>query len=206
MHEGIEVDQVGPGLFVWQRYDPKLKADLSSTAVATAAGFHLIDPIPLQLETLKSTLGPVKVAGVIVTNGNHGRAAVDVAETFRVQIYAHEEARLAAGLPVGADISEGYKISGDLTVVTIKGAAPGEVAIYGDREGGTMIVGDALINFGSHGFSFLPLKYCSNAKQMRKSLRKLLDFGFERILFAHGTPILTDGRHRLAELLDEKKR
>ena len=63
-------------------------------------------------------------------------------------------------------------------------------------DGGTLIVGDALINFEPHGFAFLPPKYCSNPKQMRRSLRKLLDYDFERMLFAHGTPILHGARAR----------
>ena len=36
---------------------------------------------------------------------------------------------------------------------------------------------------------------------MRQSLEKLLDYSFERILFAHGTPILSGGRARVEQLL-----
>ena len=89
-----------------------------------------------------------------------------------------------------------------MQVVGIEGAAPGEIALYCRKRRRDAIVGDALINFGAHGFTFLPGKYCSNAKLMRKSLRRLLDFHFERILFAHGMPIIERGRDRLEELLD----
>jgi hypothetical protein len=37
---------------------------------------------------------------------------------------------------------------------------------------------------------------------MRESLRKLLDYNAERILFAHGMPILSRARGRLRQLLD----
>ncbi len=63
-------------------------------------------------------------------------------------------------------------------------------------------MGDAVINFGSHGFSFLPAKYCLDHRLMRKSLRKLLDYGVDRMLFAHGTPVLSRARERLRRLLD----
>ena len=66
---------------------------------------------------------------------------------------------------------------------------------------GTLIFGDALINMGSNGFSFLPNKYCFNPKLMRRSLRKVLDYPCERILFAHGTPILSQAKSRLTNLL-----
>ena len=39
-------------------------------------------------------------------------------------------------------------------------------------------------------------------KEMRRSLRKLLDYKAERILFAHGTPILSGASDRLQKLLD----
>jgi len=71
-------------------------------------------------------------------------------------------------------------------------------------DGGTLIVGDALINFESYGFTFLPAKYCSNQKQMRRSLRKLLDYRAQRMLFAHGTPILSDASERLRGLLESR--
>jgi glyoxylase-like metal-dependent hydrolase (beta-lactamase superfamily II) len=63
-------------------------------------------------------------------------------------------------------------------------------------------VGDALINFEPHGFTLLPAKYCSNQKQLLRSLRKLLDYKAERILFAHGTPVLSGAGERLRGLLD----
>jgi glyoxylase-like metal-dependent hydrolase (beta-lactamase superfamily II) len=64
-----------------------------------------------------------------------------------------------------------------------------------------VIVGDALINFEPHGFDLLPPKYCTNQKRMIRSLRRLLDLDFKRIFFAHGNPIVTRARDRLASLL-----
>jgi glyoxylase-like metal-dependent hydrolase (beta-lactamase superfamily II) len=64
-----------------------------------------------------------------------------------------------------------------------------------------MVVGDALINFEPHGFGLLPAKYCLDPSLMRQSLRKLLDYAFDRMLFAHGTPILSGARARLERLL-----
>jgi len=63
-------------------------------------------------------------------------------------------------------------------------------------------MGDALINFQPYGFTFLPGKYCSNEKEMRRSLRKLLTCKTQRMLFAHGLPILSRASDRLRQLLD----
>jgi glyoxylase-like metal-dependent hydrolase (beta-lactamase superfamily II) len=92
-------------------------------------------------------------------------------------------------------------IGGELEVTAIDGAARGEIALYHAANGGTLVIGDALINFEPYGFTFLPEKYCQDPKQMRNSLRKLLRFNAERILFAHGMPILSRASDRLRQLL-----
>jgi len=85
--------------------------------------------------------------------------------------------------------------------IEIPGGPAGETAIYQASDGGSVIIGDALINFEPYGFAFLPKKYCANEKQMRRSLRRLLDYDFERMLFAHGTPIMQSARKKLEQLL-----
>ena len=109
----------------------------------------------------------------------------------------------ALGLGAINEVEDGSELARDVTVVSIDGAAPGEIALWSGVDGGTVVIGDALINFGAHGFTFLPGKYCSNARLLRKSLRKLLDYRFECLLFAHGLPILSHGRSRLEQLLQQ---
>ena len=197
-----EFVQIGPTLFFWQNYDPAVKADLFSTALATPAGIVLVDPIPLhdsQLHLL-SQRGPV--AGVVVTNANHHRAAISYADQFSASIFA-----LRASFPDKkpsrfVEIESGTKVNGELEVIAIEGAVAGEIALYQPANGGTLITGDALINFEPYGFTFLPRKYCTNEKTMRRSLRKLLTYQTERMFFAHGTPILAGAGARLQQLLE----
>ncbi len=47
MPRAQELDEVSPGIFVWQAYDSKVKADLFSTALETDSGAYIVDPIPL---------------------------------------------------------------------------------------------------------------------------------------------------------------
>ena len=201
MNPPVELHEVWPGLFIWQRYDAAVKADLFSTGISTAAGLYLVDPIASGDSAIAGRLAEASVAGVIATNANHDRAVADFARRYSAPIYVHREARGAIEPPDMVEIVPGADTPPGLATVGIEGAAPGEIAIHEPRDGGTLIIGDALINFGAHGFTFLPAKYCSNPRLMRKSLRKLLDYNFERILFAHGTPIVANARARLAELL-----
>ena len=203
MSPAPDVDLVAPGVFIWQNYDPAVKADLFSTAIETESGLFIVDPIELDEGALHFLTNGRKVAGIIISSANHIRAAGQFARNFSARVFAHPELATKSEFGVDVALSENEKPARDLRVIFIDGAAVGEIALHCEREEGTLILGDALINFGSHGLDFLPAKYCSNAKQMRRSLRKLLDLDFERIFFAHGTPILVSARARLEALLNK---
>ena len=198
----VELQRVCPSLVIWTRYAPEVKAELFATAVPTERGAFLVDPIPVDAETLREALAPAEVRGVVVTNENHARAAAETASAFGVEVFAHRETQAAVDLPGAREIADGEQFAPGMMAIAIDGAPAGEIAIYADADGGSLIVGDALINMGSYGFTFLPAKYCRNHKQMRRSLRKLLDYDFQRITFAHGLPIVARAKDRLTSLLE----
>lgn len=197
-----EIDTVAPGIFVWQRYDPAVKADLFSTALDTPSGGYLVDPIALGAKGFEEIRRRTRVIGVIATNANHARAAAEFTKAFSVPMLVHHTLVGVDEFSGATGVREDETISSCLKIITIDSGPAGEIALHCDQDGGILVVGDALINFGPYGFGFLPAKYCSNAKQMRRSLRKLLDYRFERLLFAHGMPILSGARDRLERLLD----
>jgi hypothetical protein len=193
--------QITPSLFTWQAYDGSVKADLFSSAIVTTRGIFLVDPIPLEREALDDLAGSGGVAGIVVTNGNHLRAATHYSAKFSRPIFAAPAAFSDTSL-VFRHVADGDKIGDELRVIEIEGAGIGEIALYHGAVDGTLIVGDALINFEPYGFTFLPRKYCSDEKEMRRSLRKLLAYEAGKMLFAHGLPILSGASDRLQGLLD----
>lgn len=201
-----DIDAIASDLAVWHAYDPAVRAELYSTCLAITGGIYLIDPIPLQKQALDQLIGSCGIAGIIVTNSNHHRAGVQFAQQLAVPIFAHREAFPNDQRSSWRTIADGEEICEGLHVIGIEGAPPGEIVLHYTGYGGTLIVGDALINFEPHGFTFLPAKYCSNQKQMRQSLRKLLEDRAERMFFAHGVPILSDATERLRHLLDNQSR
>ena len=200
MIEAVDLVSLGNLLWLWQAYDPAVKADLSSSAAKSEGRLFLIDPIPLAPAPLAELSANGTVAGVLVTNSNHPRAAVAFARRLRTTIFAAEP---VTGEFEGAQAQPfaGGEIMPGVAAIPIEGAASGEMAFHFAENGGTLVIGDALINFEPYGFTLLPAKYCSNQRQMQGSLRQLLDWPFERLLFAHGQPILTSARTRLETLL-----
>jgi hypothetical protein len=202
MPRAEEVDEVSPGIFVWQAYDTQVKADLFSTALAAPAGLCVVDPIPLAPEGLLTLRAQnPKPAGIFVTNANHARAAMDFAQSLSVPIYVHDELHGSPDFPQATGIHDGEVFSKGLTAIAIDGGPSGEMALHHNDNEGTLVVGDSLINFEPHGFGLLPAKYCLDPKLMRRSLGKLLDYTFARMFFAHGGPILFGARARVERLL-----
>ena len=200
MTEADDLLSLSDLLWLWQAYDASVKADLFATAAKSRGRLFLIDPIPLAQARLAELMTHGSAAGILVTNSNHPRAAALFARQlgttiFAAEVVTHEFTGLNSQSVLGGEIVPG------LAAIPIEGAAPGEMAFHFAEDGGTLVVGDALIHFEPYGFTLLPAKYCSNHKQMRRSLRQLLDWPFERLLFAHGSPIMVSARARLETLL-----
>jgi hypothetical protein len=200
-----EVDQVAPGVFIWQVYDKSVKAELFSTGLETATGTYLVDPVPLGAEPLAGFQAQRKVSGIFVTNVNHIRAAREFATLFAVPIFVNAKLHGTADFPEATALQDRKVFSEGLTGIAIDGGPLGEMALHYDDAGGTLVMGDALINFEPHGFGLLPAKYCQNARRMRQSLEKLLEYSFERMFFAHGTPLLSGARARVEQLIGKRR-
>ena len=195
-----EIQQVNARLYFWQGYEPAVKTDLSSHAFLTPHGWLLVDPIPLRDEPFAELLAQNPVAAIVLTSGNHERAAADFQKKCAAPIIAYTDAQGEFSITVDRCIKDGDDVCG-LTAIHLPGFAAGEVALHSALDSGTLLVGDALINLPSHGFAMLPDKYCASPKTARASLQKLLQFPFEVMTFAHGLPIIASAKKRLIDLL-----
>ncbi len=201
MVQAADIQAITPALTVWQVYDPAVKAELYSTALRVDDHLLLVDPIPLADSALEELTASASIRSVILTNANHARAAaLFAAKSGRAILASAATASLLFDLGIQT-VAAGDQVGGNTEVIAIAGAAKGEIALHFKSDGGAMVVGDALIHFEPNGFALLPAKYCSEQKTMRHSLRQLLDFSFERLLFAHGTPIVSSARSKLEALL-----
>jgi len=142
-----------------------------------------------------------EIAGVVVTNENHERTALQYAREFRVPIFADPAVPEADTWPRTQPLSTAGLDCPGLAAVSLPGAPAGETALHYSENGGTLVIGDAVINLQPYGFVPLPAKYCPDDRLMRQSLKNLLHYRFERILFAHGTPIVANAHSRLEQLL-----
>ncbi len=189
-------------LATWDAHSFESKVDCHSSALGVDGQLYFVDPIPLRRELLAELAQTAAPAAVLLTSGNHARAAELYKKQLAIPIYAHANAREELGIDLDGEFL--HTSTAELNafeVVALPGAAAGEVAIFTPLDGGIMVVGDALINLPPGGLSLLPEKYCSDARELRRSLAGLLDYAFEKMLFAHGTPIVSGARGKLEALL-----
>jgi len=199
MTRADEIHRVTPSLFVWQAYEPAVKCDLTSAALKTDRGFILVDPILLEAEALEELLGEGTPVLIVCTSANHARGASDFRKRFGAKIAAHRAAETELEVTADQWIDDEARLLDAVEVCAVPGASPGEIAL---RYGEVVCLGDAVIHLPDHGFALLPEKYCTDAKLLRQSLRKLLRWEFSVLTFAHGLPLTTQARGRLASLLD----
>lgn len=194
-----EIQQVTADVVFWQAYEPEVKVDLCSCAVRGKAGWVIVDPISLSQDALREFGEVVKPVAIVLTNGNHARAAAEFRERCGVPVLAHADAVPELEIPVDEELAKGSVVAGDLTVISLPGAGAGEIALH--SPGKSLHIGDALINLEPHGLGFLPEKYCRDAKEMKRSLAKLPPLDFSLVTFAHGLPLVAKARTRLSQIL-----
>ena len=193
-----EYDEVRPGLYYWQVYEPAVKTDLSCCAVETREGLVFCDPAPLGPQPLAELTAGRKPRGIVLTNGNHERNAAVLARQYEIEIWAATRAR--GEVAATRWFEPGERLFGEMDAVSLAGFAPGETALW---IGETLILGDAIINIAPYGFAVLPEKYCADAKAGRESLKQLLLRRVSVLCFAHGLPIVSGAQPKLDRLLDQ---
>ena len=193
-----EIVETAPGVWIWHALDESIRTELFSTAVLAEDGVVVIDPIDASQAVL-TRLGKLgAVAAVVLTNGNHSRAAARFRERFSAPVLAHSESVGELTLPVDGILRVDRPLAGSLEVIELPGAGMGEVAL---RSGsGWLHFGDAVINLEDTGLALLPPKYCVDSEQLRQSLQNLKGLQFQSATFAHGMPLLDDARARICGL------
>src|SRR5436309_13107613 len=118
MTAATDLDKIAADLFIWQAYDQAAKSDLFSSAIVTASGICIVDPIPLREAPFAQFHGQGVIAGVVITNASDLRESAQFAERFSVPIFAHRAVfpdRAPAQFSevvCGSEVSDGLNVTG----------------------------------------------------------------------------------------------
>jgi hypothetical protein len=191
--------EIVPGLVHWTAEHAPIGQRVSSYFLVPAG--VIIDPkVPDGgLDALAEVGRP---RHVVLTSGHHVRDSARFAEAFGCPIRASRPAAEHAGgaVPI-VTFADGEEVVPGVTGIEVGVLCPDEGALYLDAPGGALALADALYNAGGRPDFFPDALLGDDPVGVRAGLRqafaRLLARDFAHLLFAHGDPIVGEGRAAL---------
>jgi glyoxylase-like metal-dependent hydrolase (beta-lactamase superfamily II) len=182
-------------VYEWSHFSEEKQLNFNGHLIVAGERRLLIDPPPLSAEGLTAVSQGRPIDAIILTNRDHVREAVTYRGLFHTKILAPElDAPLMEIDPDGT-FSHGDQLPGGLSVIHLPdGKSPGESALLLKRDGGVLILGDALIGTPPGSLSFLPPDKFADMARAKAGVRRLLGYAFDTVLVGDGASILTDGK------------
>jgi hypothetical protein len=190
------IEDLGGGLWRWDLPHPEWRPGserVNCYVVRNGDDTVVIDP--LFGETTAEELDPLMTGTVTVaiTIPYHVRSAAEASKRWDAPIVGHPD--LANRLPGGLLVHEG---------------APGielfEIPQHKERPvavAGTLAIGDRFVGVEGGLRIWAQREFTDGYRtRLRRYLAPLLEHDFERVLVAHGEPVLRDGKAALTEALD----
>ena len=199
------IREISSGVWIWHAYEESVRTELYSTAVAAEFGLVIIDPIDLVHDAFHQLAKHAPAAAIVLTNGNHSRAAARFRERFGAPVFAHNDAVGELTTFVDGALRPGRPVAGSLEVLQLPGAGLGEIALFHRKAKGEchLHFGDALVNLDPHGLIVLPEKYCLSASLLAESLQSLPHEDLSLVTFAHGEPLLAPATEKIRSLVGQ---
>ena len=198
------IREVLPGVHHWTAIHPRIRLPVDS---------YYIEPARIVLDPLVPREGLEwferrTPSQIMLTNRHHLRHSERFAEAFGCPIRCaeaglHEFARgpKVEGFAFGEELAPG------ITALEVGAICPDDTAIHiRTAAGGALAFADGLTRPRGGGLSFVPGFLMGDdpaavRAELRESLRRLLDLDFDNLLFAHGEPLVGDGRIALREFV-----
>ncbi|MBC8001331.1 MAG: hypothetical protein H7X97_01970 [Opitutaceae bacterium] len=200
MQPAVMIEEVLPDVFRWEQYSPAHKVNLTSHAIIREGRIFVFDPIALVAEPMALLAARGSIAAIVLTNDNHERDAASWRDRCDIPIWAADEASLpwpgVRRFHRAEQNWEGWKLE------WLDGAAGGELAFRWNEQS-LVVCGDAIVNLPDRGLELLPEKYCRNQSQLKQSVRNWVAVPFERLLMAHGLPLMEEASQRVARLVSD---
>ena len=199
----MEPREVEPGLWYWTAPHPDWRGatdwpeDVGCVCCRAADAVVLIDPLLPPGEEAEfwafvdAFAAPV---AVLLTAPWHRRDAAAVAERYGTTVWAHELARPRLSFPTRSDA-----LPAGVEAFVPDGDDEGQVAFYLSAYH-ALVVAELFMGTGE-GLRLCPSPSLRDRDAFDRSLRRLLDLPIQRVLVAHGEPVLSNGRRKIADAL-----
>ena len=182
--------------------------------IRDAGVIALVDPLPLSDGEIREIEELGRPTHILATCNYHIRESETLRQRWGCKLCLQEEQLGDAEVAVDGTLRDGDLLWGLVQVVRVRNLRfPEEVAFLVREEGGLMIAGDAVCggrrDFGiPEGEIRIPLPgeffFPAGADAGRESLRGLLELPFEKMCFAHGTPVFDRPKEALERFIQDE--
>ncbi len=204
------MQEILPGILTWGATYEDKPWDLNGYAIRLDTGTVLVDPPEPEVGDWEKFDALRPITQVVLTNRDHARGV----ELFRARygaavVAGMEEVGPLAPVHVDLPVRDGALIAGVLRVIHLPGKSPGEIGLYFEPEqhalsrevGGIMLLGDAIIGHPPGSLGLIPESKMDDPAQLRRSLRRLLDFEFGVLLLCDGLSVPGGAKAKVRSLL-----
>jgi glyoxylase-like metal-dependent hydrolase (beta-lactamase superfamily II) len=194
-----------PDLFCWSEFDSERNIDFHSIAWIRPEGNVLVDPLPLSDHDWKHLQSLGGAEWIVVTNSDHIRASLEIAEKTGAQIVAPGGEKGTFPIEVHRWLFDRDSVVPGLNALALDGSkTPGELALV--LEETTLITGDLVRAHQAGSLMLLPDSKLVDKSQAIASVGRLAQFSqIEAVLVGDGWQIFRDGHIYLQELIDRIK-
>jgi hypothetical protein len=200
------VNEILPGVLHWTAFRETIGQPVQSYYLVEARA--LVDPMLPEggVEAFADRPAPERI---LLTNRHHYRASDPLREAFGCPVLCHE-----AGLHEfegGPDVdgfSFGDEVAPGVIAREVAAICPEETALHAAGPG-AMCFADGLIRYGGE-LGFVPDDLLGDDPEevkrgLRAAFRGLLQHDFDRLLVAHGDPLVGGGKAALAAFAEENR-
>ncbi len=190
-----------PDLFGWSAFNPERNIDFHSVVWVREQGNVVIDPLPMS-EHDRAHLDKVGGAAfIVVTNSDHTRDAVRLAESTGAELLGPAGERDGFPIKCARWLEDGDVVVEGLNAYAVEGSkTPGELALV--LEGSTLITGDLIRAHEGGRLRLIPEAKLKDKTRAVASVKRIAAMGpFHAVLPGDGWPVFRDGQKVLDELV-----
>jgi hypothetical protein len=196
--------EILPGLHHWTAFHRGIGSDVSSYYVAGSRA--LIDPM-LPADGLESFRDNQPLV-ILLTNRHHYRKSDAFVDAYGCPVLCHESGlHEFEGGPVVKGFSFGDELAEGIVALEMDAICPDDSVLRIDVGKGALAFADGLVHWGEGRIGFVPDGFMDDPEAvkrgLRASLRRLAEEDFDALLFAHGEPIVSDGKEVLRDFIAE---
>lgn len=192
--------EIADGIVHWTAQHPNIGQRVSSYLVVPSA--TLIDPL-LPEDGLDGLERIVRPERIVLTNRHHVRDVPTLVDAFGCSVHVPEKGTATfKDLDVApSTFAFGDEVAPGITALEVGSITPEETALRIDVGDGALSFADGFLNEGGR-VGFMPDGLLGEdpdavKRGLRLAATRLLDERFAHVLFAHGDPIVGDGREAL---------